>query len=143
MKEKDAKRNTAMRISKAVEDSKKRLKITKVVATRSLNTQKGNFFCGLSAACQDDGGGPGSDLELSSRDSETAISGKTLDEARIAQVILSLEATLGTLRAAIADEAISLNDFEKRVRDSKKNTLALLSRILPEEEAHKKLQAVE
>ena len=132
------------RMKDQIEKVRKKMLITKVVATRSFKTKNGDFFCGMSSAwdsCQDDAGGQGADLELSVTDSEVARSGMTVEEARVAQTLLALEASLGALRAAVTDGAISGEEFEKRSNYAKRNTLANLSRLIPAEEAVKKLEA--
>ena len=58
-----------------------------------------------------------------------------VEEARVAHVLLSLEATLGACRAALTDGAITMRDFDFRVAQAKKNTLAHLSRLMPKTEA--------
>lgn len=133
------------KINSLVEKTRSQMRVTKVVATRAIKTKSGDFFCGMSAAwdsVQDDAGGAGADTELVMRDSEISVSGMTIEEARVAQTLLSLEASMGALRAALTDGAISMGDFEARVRGAKKNTLAHLSRLLPVEEAKQQLEAI-
>jgi hypothetical protein len=134
------------KINALIENTRSKMKITKVVATRAVKTKSGDFFCGMSAAwdsVQDDAGGQGSDLEVSIEDREVAVSGMTLEQARVAQTLLSLEASMGALRAALTDGALSMNEYEARIRGAKKNTLAHLSRMLPADEAKKQIEAVE
>ena len=134
------------KINALIENTRSKMKITKVVATRAVKTKSGDFFCGMSAAwdsVQDDAGGQGSDLEVSIEDREVAVSGMTLEQARVAQTLLSLEASMGALRAALTDGALSVNEYEARIRGAKKNTLAHLSRMIPAEEAKKQVDAVE
>lgn len=134
------------KINAVIEQTRSKMRVTKVVATRAVKTKSGDFFCGMSAAwdsVQDDTGGAGADTELVMRDSEVAVSGMTVEEARIAQTLLSLEASMGALRAALTDGAISINDFENRIRGAKKNTLAHLSRLIPPDEAKNQIDSVE
>jgi hypothetical protein len=123
--------NNLEELQKLIQSTRSKMRITKVVATRAVKTRNGDFFCGLSSAwstTQDDEGGF-SDGELSLSTGET--SGMTLQEARVAQVLLNLEATMGALRAALSDEAISQQEFERREKILKQNTLAHLSRLAP------------
>lgn len=134
------------KINALIESTRSKMKITKVVATRAVKTKSGDFFCGMSAAwdsVQDDAGGQGSDLEVSVEDREVAVSGMTLEQARVAQTLLSLEASMGALRAALTDGALSMTEYEARVRGAKKNTLAHLSRMIPAEEAKKQIEVVD
>lgn len=134
------------KINEVISQTRSKMRITKVVATRAVKTKSGDYFCGMSAAwesVQDDAGGSGSDTEIVMRDSDVSFSGMTLDEARIAQTLLSLEANMGALRAALTDGAISLSEFENRIRGAKKNTLAHLSRLLPAEDAMKHVSNIE
>ncbi len=134
------------KINALIEKTRSQMRVTKVVATRAIKTKSGDFFCGMSAAwdsVQDDAGGAGADTELVMRDSEMSVSGMTIDEARVAQTLLSLEASLGALRAALTDGALSVSDFEARARSAKKNTLAHLSRLLPVDEAEKQIATIQ
>lgn len=134
------------KINEVISQTRSKMRITKVVATRAVKTKSGDYFCGMSAAwesVQDDAGGSGSDTEIVMRDSDVSFSGMTLDEARIAQTLLSLEANMGALRAALTDGAISVSEFENRIRGAKKNTLAHLSRLLPAEDAMKHVSNID
>ena len=130
-------------IQDLIKDTRSKMRITKVVATRAVKTRKGDFFCGMSAAwdsTQDDAGGV-PDADLTVDPGEITGSAMTLEEARVAQVLLNLEAAQGALRAALSDQAISLREYEYRVSTLKKNTLAHLSRLMPSDEAKKAVEA--
>jgi len=133
-------------IQELVDSTRSKMRVTKVVATRAVKTRKGDFFCGMSSAWdsrQDDVSGQGSDAGISPMgDSEIAQSGMTVEEARVAHVLLALEASLGACRAAVTDGAITMSDFNYRVSNAKKNTLAHLSRLMPQGEAKDKVEDV-
>jgi hypothetical protein len=117
-------------IMETVARVKRGMKITKVVATRAVKTKKGDFFSGMSSAwqsTQDDAGGPGADLDLSSE----AGSGMTLLEAQVAQVLLAKEASIGAWRAALSEGAITVEEFDSQVRHLKRNAITHLNQILP------------
>jgi len=121
-------------IKETVERVKGKMRITKVVATRAVKTKSGDFFAGMSAAwdtVQDDAGGMGADTDIAVDTADVASSGMTMQEAQVAHILLSMEASIGAWRAALSDGAISENRFDLKVRDLKRNALAHLSRILP------------
>lgn len=101
---------------------KKNLRVTKVVATRSVKTNRGDFFAGISAAwnsVQDDAGGPGADLDLTVSGNEITLNGMSLTEARIAHYLVAMQADIAAYDAAFANGAISqteLNDATTAVK---------------------------
>ena len=125
--------DTLNRIRVAVQETRSRLRVTKIVATRAVKTSRGDFFCGMSAAwdsVQNDSGGA-ADLGLVLGTDDEMASGMSIEEARVSHLLLSLEAGIGAWRAALSEGAITPNQFEERVRDLKRNTVAHLERILP------------
>jgi len=120
------------RLAAVVSRVKQHLRITKVVATRSVKTAKGDFFSGFSAAwdsVQDDHGSiPDADLTFS--DGETAMSGMTMEESRVAHVLLSMEASIAAWRAAHAEGVLSEKEFTDRKNAIKRSHAALLSSVL-------------
>lgn len=130
-------------IKNTVERVKGKMRITKVVATRAVKTKSGDFFAGMSAAwdtVQDDAGGMGADTDVAVDTADVASSGMTMQEAQVAHILLSMEASIGAWRAALSDGAISENRFDLKVRDLKRNALAHLSRVLPLAEAQAQVQ---
>lgn len=120
------------RLAAVVGRVKRHLRITKVVATRSVKTAKGDFFSGFSAAwdsVQDDHGSlPDADMNFS--DDETAMSGMTVEEGRVAHVLLSMEASIAAWRAAHAEGVLSEKEFNDRKNAIKRSHAALLSSVL-------------
>lgn len=111
---------------------KSKIRVTKVVATRSVKTGRGDFFSGMSAAwdtTQDDAGGPGADLELTMSDAEQMAQGMTLVESRVARYIIAMEADIGAYEAAFANGALSEAKLQEAVR-ALKNNYAMLIRNL-------------
>ena len=103
---------------------KKGLSITKVVATRSVKTKRGDFFAGYAAAwntVQDDAGGPGADLDLLMDTAEVAVSGMNLQEALVAHHLIAMQADIGAYRAARANGAISDSEMNDAVSSVKHN----------------------
>lgn len=93
---------------------RKGLRVTKVVATRTVKTSRGDFFAGFAAAwdsVQDDGGGPGADLDVMVDASEVSESGMALREAVVAQALLAMQADLAAYRAARINGGITLEEF--------------------------------
>lgn len=91
------------------------LRVTKVVATRSVKTQRGDFFAGFAAAwdsVQDDVGGPGTDLDLSPAE-ESSVQGMDLREAVVAQGLVAMQADLAAYRAALANGAITPAEYQE------------------------------
>lgn len=121
------------RLAEVVTRVKQHLRITKVVATRSVKTAKGDFFSGFSAAwdsVQDDhGSNPDADLTVS--DDETVMSGMTVEESRVAHILLSLEASIAAWRSAHAEGVISEKEFNDRKNALKRTHAALLSSVIP------------
>lgn len=103
---------------------KNNLSITKVVATRSVKTKRGDFFAGFAAAwntVQDDAGGPGADMDLMMTTAEQAQSGMTLKEAAVAYNIVAMQADIAAYRSARANGAMSSGEFEDAVSAVKNN----------------------
>ena len=112
-----------------------RVRVTKVVATRSLKTKNGDHFVGFAAAwdsVQDDVAGPGADVELVMDDREVVASGFTLKEAMVAQLIVALKANLAVHQDARASGSISTEHYEDSCR-ALKNNFSLLVRQVAEE----------
>lgn len=103
---------------------KANVRVTKVVATRSVKTKRGDFFAGFAAAwntVQDDGSGPGADLDLVMTTAEIAVSGMTLQEAKVAHNIVAMQADIAAYEAARANGALSEAEFRDAVKAVKNN----------------------
>jgi len=121
------------RLQTLVSRVKENIRVTKVTVTRSVKTNRGDFFVGFSAAwdsVQDDVGGYGSDSELTVSDAEVAQNGMTMEEARVAHVLLSMEASLAAWRSALAEGVISQSEFEDRKNAVKRQHAALIPQVM-------------
>lgn len=91
-----------------LDDLKSRLRVEKIVATRSLRTPTGDIFCGLSASFKQDGLGPGLDLLPSDGESaETSNQGMSHKEVSPAYLYLQHRAYLLCLDSAVAEGAMT------------------------------------
>ena len=109
-----------------------KLRITKVVATRAVKGVRGDSFAGFAAAwesVQDDSGGKGTEL-LDTMDAPLGAQGMTLQEARIAHLLLALEADVAATEAAMAGGNISFEDGDNRIRMYKHHYAKLMRRAL-------------
>lgn len=112
---------------------RKNMRITKVVATRAVKTKAGDFFAGMSAAwesVQDDAGGPGSDTDLMVSTQDTAESGMSLQEARVAQIMLAMEASIAAWRAAQLEGAVTESECDNRVARIRHRAMEQVNKIL-------------
>lgn len=112
---------------------KSKLRVTKVTATRSVKTGKGDFFVGFSAAwdsVQDDTGTMGGDSDLHTTDAEIAPNGMTIEEARVAHVLLSMEASIAAWRSAHAEGVVSAQELTDRTAAIKRQHAAVLSSVV-------------
>jgi hypothetical protein len=125
--------NEQAHLQSVVANVKAKLRVTKVTATRSVKTGKGDFFVGFSAAwdsVQDDTGTMGGDADLHTTDAEIAPNGMTMEEARVAHVLLSMEASIAAWRSAHAEGVISAQEFNDRKTAIKRQHAALLSSVM-------------
>jgi hypothetical protein len=104
------------------------LKITKVVATRSVKGRAGDTFVGFSAAwnsVQEDGG---QGLVEAGKEGEDAnsLNGMTMQEALVASILLSREADTAAYRNAAAGGNISQAHADDAVAAIKSNYNRLL-----------------
>lgn len=109
---------------------KARMRITKVVCTRSVKGKYGDNYVGYSAAwdtIQDDAGG-GGDL-ISAQDGDANLAhqqGMTLKEARLASLVLAMQADVAAHNNAMAGGNISPKDREEAIRAIKNNYTRLM-----------------
>lgn len=95
---------------------KSRISVTKTVATRTVKTQKGDFFVGYSAAwntVQEDGA---QGLETLMDEGDDTANGMSLEDAKIAQYMLAMQADIAAYEAAMANGAISMNQYQDIVK---------------------------
>jgi hypothetical protein len=96
------------------------IRITKITCTRSVKGRNGDSFVGFSAAWQsvkDDQGGPGADIGATPEDDAAyAEQGVTIQDAKIARYMLSMECDIAALESAAANGSISPQMFQDSVR---------------------------
>ena len=105
------------------------LVVTKVVATRSIRTSRGDHFAGFSAAfnsTQEDGG---ENLlsALPEGDEARSVNAMTIEESMIAAAILGRQADLAALRNAVAGGSIPSAEgarIAERIRANYRTMLA-------------------
>jgi hypothetical protein len=116
---------------KAIRD---KIRITKVVATRSVKGRNGDSFAGFSASwgsVQDDFGGPGADvMPTDEDDTNFARNGMTLKEARVAHYMVAMTADIAALEAAFANSAITKGFFEQASASVKANYSHLIQKAM-------------
>lgn len=110
---------------------KRNLRVTKVVATRSVKGRHGDHFAGF-AACwdsvQDEPAGAGKDL-LSLTD-DVASTGMTLQEARVAYYLVSMQADIAAHEAALANGGISSQHCSDAIQALRGNYSMLIRKAL-------------
>ena len=105
------------------------VRITKVVATRSVKSKRGDFFAGFAAAwdtVQDDTGGMGTDTDVMMNTSEIAQSGMTLQESKVAHNIVAMQADIAAYEAAFANGGISRSELDDAKKAIKNNYAQLI-----------------
>jgi hypothetical protein len=111
-----------------------KIRITKVVATRSVKGRNGDSFAGFSAGwqtVQDDAGGPGADaMAVPEEDAAYASNGMTLKEARVAHYMVSMTADVAALESAHANGSISSGYFQKATAGVKANYSRLIQKVM-------------
>lgn len=112
---------------------KNNLRVTKVVATRSVKGKFGDYFAGFAAgwdSVQDDAEGAGKDLDLLVPDAAVATSGMSLVEARVAHYMVSMHADIAAHEAAMASGGISPQHCSDAVKAIKANYGKLIRKTL-------------
>lgn len=112
------------------------LRVTKVVATRSVKGQRGDHFAGF-AACydsvQDEPSGAGKDLMGMVGDADVATNGLTLKEAKIAFYLVAQQADVAAHEAALANGSIGAQEASDRIRSIKNNYGKIIRMALGDE----------
>lgn len=111
-----------------------KIRVTKVVATRSVKGRNGDSFAGFSAgwqSVQDDHGGPGADaMPTPEDDAAYAAQGMTLKEARIAHYMIAMTADIAALESAHANGSISNKYFSDASIGVKNNYGRLIQKVM-------------
>lgn len=112
---------------------KQNLRVTKVVATRSVKGKHGDHFAGFAAAyesVQDEPAGAGKDLVGVMPDADITTGGMTLREARIAYYLVAMQADVAAHEAALANGGISGQHCSDAIKAIKGNYAKLIRRSL-------------
>ena len=126
-----------------VQRVKSKVRITKVVATRSVKGKSGDFFAGFSGgyeSLQEEGAGPGKDLIDVVDTADVANQGMSLVEARVAFYLVAMQTDISAHEAALASGALSLyacTDSVKAIR-SNYNKLIRMALMDKDEDAASK-----
>lgn len=115
-----------------VKQVKDRLRITKVVATRSVKGKHGDVFVGYSSAwdsVQEDGG---QGLVHTGGEADEAAQGMTLKEAKMAAYILGMQADTTAFEQAMAGSIITPEQCERACKAIKHNYGQLMAKLLQE-----------
>jgi len=124
------------RIREIVGRVKSKIRITKVVATRSVKGKSGDFFAGFSGgyeSVQEDGAGPGKDLLDVVDDATVVNQGMTLIEARIAHYLVAMQTDIAAHECALASNAISAPDCDRAVKSIRSNYKKLIQMVAQKE----------
>lgn len=115
---------------------KRNLRVTKVVATRSVKGRSGDQFAGFAASynsVQDEPAGAGKDLISVVEEPEGASSGMSLLEAKIAYYLVAMQADIAAHEAALASGGISPQHCADAVSSIRSNYGKLIRKALPQE----------
>jgi hypothetical protein len=117
---------------------KKQLRVTKVVATRSVKGRHGDSFAGFSAgweSIQDDAGGPGADLiDGGISNAEIAPQGMSIKEATAAHYLLAMHADIAATEAAVAGGNMHHERGHDLIATYRKNYGRLLLNLLGDDD---------
>jgi len=105
---------------------KSNLRVTKVVATRSVKGQRGDSFAGFSAAwntVQDDGAQGMEDLT----DDAVPPQAMTLKEAKVAGYLLAMQSDIAAYQHAWAGGSIPKSSMDDAIRNLRINYLHLIT----------------
>ena len=114
-------KESLLRIKEFIDQTRGKMEITTIRSRREVTTERGTFI---------------SEMESKVEAAET--NSENLRDAQIASLLLSMETAIGAWRAALSESAITVTTFDTKVKDLKKNTMAHISRIIPQEEIKEK-----
>lgn len=109
-------------LKEQIQSIKSKMRITKVISTRAVKTKAGDFFVGYASewdSVQDDGA-LGLDQMLPSQSS-----GLSMEEAKIARLLLAMEVDIAAHEAALMGGALSAKACEDAVTAIKANFVKL------------------
>jgi len=127
----DADAAHAAEIKRRLKAIEGKLRFTKIVASRNIKGRGGDVFSCFSVMSEDFQDASGEAVS----DPEIASQGMTLDEARIAHLIVAQMADIAAHEQALATGTISPDDFRTRVSGIKRNygkLIAWAMKVRPE-----------
>ena len=104
-------------IIEMVRDIQGKMRITKVTASHSVKTSRGDFFCSLTSSYI-----PANEDEV----------GLTRTEGRVAAILLSMEVSLAAWRAARSENAVTAQEHAEHEKALRHNTRIHLKRLSSE-----------
>lgn len=114
-----------------IREISQRIKVTKVVCTRSVKGKNGDSYAGFSAAwdsIQEDGGQ--NLLHTGDSEESSAVKGMTVKEARLASLILAMQADLAAHDHAMAGGNITQETWVQATKSIKHNYTLLMADTL-------------
>ena len=117
-------KETLLRIKEFIDQTRGKMEITNIKSRREVKTERGIFIS-----------------EMESKVEPAPTTEENLRDAQIAYLLLSMETAIGAWRSALSESAITVTTFETKVIDLKKNTMAHISRIIPQEQNNKEKTA--
>ena len=111
-----------LRIKEFVQQTKDKMEVSEISASREVKTERGIFSSSMSTT-----------LKVAEDYSDN------IRDAQVAYLLLAMETSISAWRSALSESAITQTQFETKVIDLKKNTMAHLSRIIPQKEAKEKV----
>lgn len=111
---------------------RRKLRITKIVATRSVKGRQGDSFAGFAAAwesVQEDAGAAGAEL-IETMDEKAVSQGMSLHEAQLAHLLLAWQADGAATKAAMAGGNLSLEEGESRLRKFQNNYAKMIRELV-------------
>lgn len=115
---------------------KSNIRVTKVVATRSVKGKFGDYFAGFASgwdSVQDEPAGIGKDMEMLVSDDAVATNGMTLQEARVAHYLIAMHADIAAHESAMASGGISPQSCSDSVKAIKSNYNKLIQKYLKDD----------
>lgn len=124
-----------MELKKLVQDVRNKMRVTKVVCTRSVKGKNGDSYVGYSAAwdtVQDDAGGAADLISAQDGDAQQGVhdSGMTLKEAQIAAYLLGMQVDVAAHDHAMSGGNITVDQRNVAVKAIKQNYSKLIAQTL-------------
>ena len=93
---------------KSISEIRASMRVTKIVATRSIKTKQGDTYTGFTA-CWDT-------IQDDDPSGDTPSMPLTLEEARIAHLLLAMETDIASYTSAIANGSVGLEEGQRAIK---------------------------